>query len=584
MEWIISNQAELPFHRVFEGDQFTVFSPGKDISITQLSFKQYTYGCFFEGYFLSRAGSDGPPGASALLKHLFKAYGFDFIHHIKGVFNIVIFAREVFRIYTDHHGIQKYFMSPGSNYIISNKLRFITSHRTCEVDPDHIAIQSLFNHYINGITFLKDISYNRPGSYVQLENGRPVIEEYFSYHSLLEKQESGWTYSRFADHFSQIVAQYSKQLGPGAVSLTLTGGKDSRTILAALLAGGITPNTFTYGSDLSADVVYAREIAGGTQLGFRNYFPEEVTANWFRSISDEVIDLGQSVVHLHRAHRVDAIKQLSSEYSSDQLFFGGYMGGELLMGVYYDNLIITNFVKRWIQETDQDKDLIRDHLVSRYLLPESIDLEYIRQFCTELPFFSGDQHPEKEFHLQFQIGAFAHHLADIYMFMNYLHYPVAIFLDIDFLEMLFSSEFHFMKQNNSTRNPFKRVGLYELSMNLQHRLAPQLSTFRFAKKGSYSTEEYLGNKLALISKRAFRRFREKSLYGSNFPLTEWMEEYVDQEFNSNHNPEIPGIFDFARARSDFRERKFDANESSWHRYTDIIMLNKLITRYNRTDV
>jgi len=70
--------------------------------------------------------------------------------------------------------------------------------------------------------------------------------------------------SRLAESFAEITSAF-----PGRTSAALSGGFDSRLIVASLLANGERPRLFVYGADESEDVRIARQIAGGECVPLR---------------------------------------------------------------------------------------------------------------------------------------------------------------------------------------------------------------------------------------------------------------------------------------------------------------------------
>lgn len=101
-----------------------------------------------------------------------------------------------------------------------------------------------------------------PGYVVDLESGttvRRVAEDFWAHDapwpttSVDEAAEAASEHLRKV--FGEIAAAY-----PGRTSAALSGGFDSRLILASLLARGETPRLFVYGSESSDDVVIAREV------------------------------------------------------------------------------------------------------------------------------------------------------------------------------------------------------------------------------------------------------------------------------------------------------------------------------------
>lgn len=70
--------------------------------------------------------------------------------------------------------------------------------------------------------------------------------------------------TQLATSFREIVQAY-----PGRTSAALSGGFDSRLIVASLLAEGERPRLFVYGPDESEDVRIARQIADGEGIALR---------------------------------------------------------------------------------------------------------------------------------------------------------------------------------------------------------------------------------------------------------------------------------------------------------------------------
>jgi asparagine synthetase B (glutamine-hydrolysing) len=86
----------------------------------------------------------------------------------------------------------------------------------------------------------------------------------------LSKKQSKYEIKDIAETIYAIVTENIENLNDSDISLTLTGGMDSRLILAALLKAGVKPNCFTFGNPESKDVVFAKEISEKLGLAFHN--------------------------------------------------------------------------------------------------------------------------------------------------------------------------------------------------------------------------------------------------------------------------------------------------------------------------
>lgn len=79
--------------------------------------------------------------------------------------------------------------------------------------------------------------------------------------------------SRLAESFDEITSAF-----PGRTSAALSGGFDSRLIVASLLANGERPRLFVYGADESEDVRIARQIAAGENVPMRCFDKTKMNA------------------------------------------------------------------------------------------------------------------------------------------------------------------------------------------------------------------------------------------------------------------------------------------------------------------
>ncbi|WP_255324793.1 asparagine synthase [Rhodanobacter sp. OR444] len=81
------------------------------------------------------------------------------------------------------------------------------------------------------------------------------------FHSLDEAVED------ITEHLRMISAEVASAF-PGQINAALSGGFDSRLIVAGLLAAGVRPRLFVYGDADSADVAVARTVATAADLAF----------------------------------------------------------------------------------------------------------------------------------------------------------------------------------------------------------------------------------------------------------------------------------------------------------------------------
>ncbi len=320
--------------------------------------------------------------------------------------------------------------------------------------------------------------------------------------------------SFFADLLKTNIEDYHQSLNPQSAAITLTGGKDSRTALCALLASGIKPLGITYGDPASKDAVYAGKMAETADIKHVVVTPEK-TSQWFEQAAMDIIRLDNPLINIHRSHRLSAFKQVQHLQGDDVAYYGGYLGGELLMGPYYDDLIFTRFVTNtW--DTGKMADNIPEILKSKFIKPPDKPREIADHLSAVQTLNTRNSKEEMQFHGLFEIGIL-HHSQDLFMAGKILKYPIAFFLDLDFLCRILSSAHSYEhKKGSRTRNLVKRFELYEFNLNLQHILYPLLDHVPFAKKGSYNTKEFLKGPYYWSFVKALRYLTDRKKYPSTF--------------------------------------------------------------------
>ncbi|MHA1380875.1 MAG: hypothetical protein ACTSRG_21120 [Candidatus Helarchaeota archaeon] len=514
-----------------------------------------------------------------LIFNLYKKFQNDFIKYIKGNFIILIVFGNNFLIVNDRLGVRKpFYYIDNEGFIISNNMKLIADQINTVIDYNNVAISSLMNHYVEGMTFIKKIFFFKPATKI-IYNEKLRFETYWDCSSLLNNKLQDFSYEEFAYKFKELIKGYIDFFKPKRVTVTLTGGLDSRTILSALLNLNVKPFAFSYGHPNSADVLIARKVASFCGLEYRNHYIDNINADWFYKIVKNIVINGNSIIQPHRAHRLDAFKEITKEVPDIEIVFGGYMGGEFIRGIYFDDLVVSEFVRRlWSNEKNEKKDLINEILTNNFIKIENVDLQIIIEKIKTFRYFSRDIN-KNHFYFLLLVEAFIHHSQDLNLLSNLVKYPIAIYMDIDFLNLLFSTKFNFFNTKKYCWNVLKKVSVQEFNCRLISILAPEIVDLPFAKKGYYSTKEYLDNRFLLIAKRGVRFVFGKK-YPANFPIGEWMKEFVFNQIKViERNSIINHIFDINRFKNEFKKYHNQNSEKYWKKYTDVIILYLLTERY-----
>lgn len=598
-EWIITNRGGISVDNAecfVVNTAFTLYAAESDV----VSFKPDGGSgengfLLIDGYLLPRASCHNLYAhlePAELVHRLYKEYGDGFIDYIKGSFIIVLVTPgRGFSIFTDRLGLRKvfYYYDEGrGDFIFSNRMQGIAGSVDAKTDVIAVAVESLMHHYIDGMTFLEGIRYSSPASRIVCdESGRKLFfHTYWDCTRLLDTEVTDISPGEMAEEFKTITRNYIDYLKPKTVSVTLTGGLDSRTILAALLNIGVKPHAFTYGHPESVDVTTARDIAGKCDLKYRNHYVQP-TAGWFSQLSEEIIDKGDSIIQLHRAHRLAAIRLETEMHPDTDMVLGGYMGGENIRNFYYDGVIVPGFVKSWLHEEGDKHELIRSTLEEKFIKSPSVDTERIYGILTEQPYFndSTETVKMKEFFLNFLLLAGIHHSQDLHLFGHFVKYPVPLYLDIDFLYLIFRSPYNFLYGSDYTGGGYKtylkRVKGAELYCKFIDAFSPVLAGIPFAKKGYYSAHEYVKDGTALLTAKRMKRYllnhRETPV---NFAMGGWMADYVKWQLNRVGKDTVTaGIFDIEEAKRQLIAAVPPPYEKDWRRYTDIIWTQLAVKQF-----
>lgn len=508
-----------------------------------------------------------------LVFELFKKYNKNLSAYIKGIFTVIICRDDDIIIFNDCLGLNKFFIyKSDEEFIISNNIDNINKSIGLNLNKKSIANQALYQHFINNDTCFDNISSSGPASFYSIKN-TVEITSYWHWSELTKLKREQVPFEILADKFKEIVREYIEFLKPQGISMTLTGGRDTRTILASLMSIGHKPNVFTFGNSLNADVISSKEIARVCNLTFTNY-TYTPSPDWYRELSNEISQTGQSLIHIHRAHRLDAIKREVKRDPSIEMVFMGSMGGDYIKGAHLDDYIISEFVRKYWIEEDFSEGLVKEYLNKFYINDKD---ELTKKISTALLThqYKDLSKKDREFAIVHEIVGGAHDYQDINIFCNHVPFVVVPFMDIDFLYDLFSTTYSMFDNHETSGNPLKRMQGGELQCSMIKYLQPNLSKLNFAHP--YSPDDLLGNQFIYMLKRIRGKlFKQNNIPG--FPYNEWFHKFVYEELN-NLLPELYEIFDIEKMELEFKSSVHRSNEGYWHKFSNIIMLSYYIKHF-----
>ena len=517
-----------------------------------------------------------------LIDSLYKRFKSDCVKYLKGVYSIVILESQKVTILNDCLGIGKFYYTLGKPFsAISNS--FLLQKKICGSDVvnlDFFRIKPLLNRSCGVDTPFVNIACSQPANKLICDENGIKVEQYWQHDSLLERRAGLESFEKLSQILKDNIFTDNQYLKANKTTISLTGGKDSRTGLAALMSNGVRPVGITYGDPYSKDGVFATLLAKKAAID-HEIFNQPRTAESFENTAIEIVEVSDPTINIHRGHRYYAFKKLNELLGPNTAFYAGYMAGELLMGIYYDDLIFTKFVTdSWSNGTPFSN--IENLCKNCFIRTENIHFDSIRQKLSGLKTFDHSLNSKmREFHGLFEIGVL-HHSQDLRLAMHFFDFVIPFFLDIDFLEALFSSRFSFFYCDNKTKNLLKRYRLYQFNLKAQHKLWPEFDTIPFGKRGSYNTVEFLKGPFYWSLIKTIRYFRESKMYPVTFCYDEAYRQFLNKWFrriiSDSHTP-INDIYDLKKARNSFESIRMPASEKELMPYSNIVMHYLQLRRY-----
>jgi hypothetical protein len=531
-----------------------------------------------------------------MVSALYRLHGPSFTGYVKGVFVIIILRQDRLEIFFDRAGLFRafYCFHDGRFMIADTAGRLAGAGAALAPDRVSLAMQALFHRVPGRYTVYRDVFKTTSADYFNV-TGRDV--SHTQYHKPadlitgIDLNQIGYTApprytaggqqgddpgtNEFARLFLGNVSNLNSFCNPKSTFITLTGGKDSRTILAALLGAGIKPEGITYGSSLSRDAVYASMVARAAGIGHTIVEPP-ATADWFEREAESIIEAGDPEISIHRSHRRHAFAAVAGSQGSESAFYAGYMGGEFLMGIYHDDLIFTGFLKKLWNDSPPEP-LVTERLKDYFIIA---DHELVSDVCGRMGEMACTDMslPVKmrEFNALFEIGI-PHHSQDITLSSAFWNYPAPAFLDADFLDLLFRSRYSFLHRDASAVNPLKRHALFSLSMGIQHILFPGLDNVPFGKRGYYTNTEYLKGPLAWSLVKGYRYLTDRRKYPPSFAYGREYGHFLSSAFEDAGIGRAPadGFYDTGMAAGSLAKEVFPLQEKHLHRYSAIVTFNML---------
>ena len=210
------------------------------------------------------------------------------------------------QVYVHHHG---------PTVVVSNSVRLI--ERTCGLTAIDEIGASLFLSlgWVGGDRTLRESVRVLPGGYLHRwkSNGSCTSMAYLPRTSLarLSQGREELRVDELAQGFTSMLRALSDRVAP--LGCGLTGGRDTRVVVAAVIASGVPASFVTMGSTESADVRIATKIAEAFHLTHRVGYPQGVVTDRWEEGARRLVRQTDGMVNLWQvANSISQVQQIEN--------------------------------------------------------------------------------------------------------------------------------------------------------------------------------------------------------------------------------------------------------------------------------
>ena len=264
-----------------------------------------------------------------LCLHLYEEYAEDFVKNLNGSFVIIIFDSENQKmiIANDRFRLRPfYYAENGEKYLFSSEVKAILEDRTFEKEICHAAVADFFTFemILNDKTFFEGIKALPPASLLTWSKGKLSLEKYWDLEFEEDHNRSMEYYVENLFHiFREAVKRRMK--GNHPIGVSLSGGLDSRSIVAAINKKHYPIHTFTYGVKGGDEEKIAQKIS--EKLGTTHRF-FELKQDFLVDYAELGIRLTDGMSSCAHFHWMGLLRQMAKDI--DVVFHG--LGMDIMLG------------------------------------------------------------------------------------------------------------------------------------------------------------------------------------------------------------------------------------------------------------
>ncbi|HOV16982.1 MAG TPA: asparagine synthase-related protein [Candidatus Cloacimonadota bacterium] len=355
-----------------------VVQTGISVAKTQACKSSLGVDCIYEGYISisqedkllieKKFQCDFTDADYNYLPYLFTLYQNDVPLHLSGCYNIFFYDKNnnSAHLFNDRLGVLPlYYYDDDNLFIFASRIEAIlTTGLLPKINFDEISFAEhlLFNYIISDNTYIKQIKTLRDASLCIYKTGSISFQRYWSMREYFECEQV-----KDNSDFELLKSALKKSIedilpdDAAPFNFTLTGGWDSRVILAYLLPEYRERiRTYSFGAEQAPDILIPKIIAERERFVYTPYpLTQEYLNNYFLDWAKKTITLSGGTRNYKRTHYLYVASQVAK---NSGISVSGIFGDEVMkVGKPLPGEIISKEIIDWI-DADFNLDVISSSL------------------------------------------------------------------------------------------------------------------------------------------------------------------------------------------------------------------------------
>lgn len=388
-----------------------------------------------------------------------------------------------------------------------------TYNGSYQFELDEIAVYDyfFFNHFILDATLNKHIRRVKGGSKITIEATQLHVEQLFDWNDWLRFIQN----ARTSKHTStDLVLTIDQSVQSKKPTLTLTGGFDSRLLLAALLNGNKTFDTVTWGEANNTQSAVAKALSDQFGITHHDMILDE---KFVQSIPEKKDYILQNLPETPFLIDVPQFIHMCENLSKGTELICGFMGSEIIRGPSYSSQVtLTAFAgKLGLCKTKAEIEALILRYNERYKLFTETNLqENISQLVERYSTYSKatlDGQPENSHIFKF---LFYEKYGKMYSEFIKIHFDHDIqlinpYMDLRYIAGVFQQNRTLTDLTPYENNFYKNFKLYTYYAKEIRHIAPQLMQTRVDRGYRLQDLVSIQGKLSLIPMQMRRMIKKR---------------------------------------------------------------------------